>query len=372
MKCKKCHAELPEKAKYCSQCGAKITSGQASKSRGNGTGTVYKRGKTWTAAKTLGYYVSEDKLHREVRTKGGFKTKREALEYLAILGREPETKARTFRQVYDLWFPTHQAGASTMGCYQAAMKWFKPVWGYKLDYITIEDLQDCMDDCPNGKRTQENMKALCGLLYKYCIPRGLARLNLGQYLRVGGDDTGPKEALPRGAIESLERAIGIVPGADYVICQCYLGFRPSEFLALDAANYDRKECVFRGGAKTQAGRNRAVTVSPKIQPIVDLLTENKIGGPVFCREDGTKMTIREYRRMFYDTLDKIGVENPVNEFGYHRYTPHSCRHTFATLMKRVAGADKDKLALIGHTSNEMLRHYQDVDLEDLRKITDAL
>ena len=104
------------------------------KIRGNGTGTVYRRGKTWTAAKTLGYYVSEDKLHREVRTKGGFKTKREALEYLAILGREPATKARTFRQVYDLCFRPNQASASTMGCYQAAMKWFKPVWG--INWIT--------------------------------------------------------------------------------------------------------------------------------------------------------------------------------------------------------------------------------------------
>lgn len=372
MKCRKCRAEAPENAKYCPSCGAKLSTTQATKSRGNGTGTVYRRGKTWTAAKTLGYYVSEDKLHREVRTKGGFKTKREALEYLSILGREPETRRHTFRQVYDLWFPTHKASASTMGCYQAAMAWFKPVWGYKLDYITIEDLQDCMDDCPNGKRTQQNMKALCGLLYKYAIPRGLARLNLGQYLRVGGEDTGPKEALPQNVLEALEKAAGNVPGADYILCQCYLGFRPSEFLALDAASYDRKERVFRGGAKTQAGRNRVVTVSPKIQPIVDRLIADKIGGPVFCKSDGSQMPIREYRDMFYTVLDKIGVENPVGPDGRHRYTPHSCRHTFATLMKRVAGADKDKLELIGHTSNEMLRHYQDVDLEDLRRITDAL
>ena len=41
-------------------------------------------------------------------------------------------------------------------------------------------------------------------------------------------------------------------------------------------------------------------------------------------------------------------------------------------MKRVDGADRDKLALIGHTSDEMLRHYQDVNYADLRKITDAL
>ena len=28
--------------------------------------------------------------------------------------------------------------------------------------------------------------------------------------------------------------------------------------------------------------------------------------------------------------------------------------------------------LIGHTSAEMLRHYQDVDVDSLRRITDAL
>lgn len=143
-------------------------------------------------------------------------------------------------------------------------------------------------------------------------------------------------------------------------------------LTLDASQYDRKEKVFRWGMKTSAGKNRVVTISPKIQPIIDRLTANKIGGPIFCRQDGGEMPIAEYRELFYSVLDAIGVENPVNEFGYHRYTPHSCRHTFATLLKRVKGADKDKLELIGHTSEGMLRHYQDVDLEDLRKITDAL
>ena len=41
-------------------------------------------------------------------------------------------------------------------------------------------------------------------------------------------------------------------------------------------------------------------------------------------------------------------------------------------MKRVPGADKDKLELIGHTSPEMLRHYQNVSFEDLRKITNLI
>lgn len=41
-------------------------------------------------------------------------------------------------------------------------------------------------------------------------------------------------------------------------------------------------------------------------------------------------------------------------------------------MKAVQAPEKDEMELIGHASPEMLRYYQDVDLRDLRKITDAL
>ena len=130
-----------------------------------------------------------------------------------------------------------------------------------------------------------------------------------------------------------------------------------------------------GGAKTEAGKNRVVTVSPKIQPIVDRLTRDKLAGPVFCARDGSPMTRWSYRNLFFSVLDACGIENPitvVDGVERRKYTPHSCRHTFATMMKRVDGADKDKLELIGHTSAEMLRYYQDVSFDDLRKVTDQL
>lgn len=376
MKCRKCRKEIAENSKFCSLCGAKVVSvAQATKSRGNGTGSVYRRGKTWTAARTIGYYTEGDKVRREVRTKSGFKTKKEALEYLPSLVTQTSVKDRSFRAVYEAWEPTHNAGASTMGCYRAAMNWFRPVWAQSIRSISVDDLQDCMDDCPKGKRTQQNMKALCGLLYKYAIPRHLATLNMGPYLTVGGEDSEARAGLPTAAVQAISDHVGTVPGADYVLCQCYLGFRPSEFLALDATHYDRQERAFVGGSKTDAGKDRVVTVSPKIQPIVDRLLEGKRAGPVFCADDGSQMSLSAYRTLFYSVLDACGIDNPIEGTGdnqRHRYTPHSCRHTFASMMKRVTGADKDKLALIGHTSTEMLRHYQDVDFDDLRKITDAI
>ena len=383
MKCRKCHQEIPDNSKFCLYCGVSQTVTQNTKSRGNGTGTVFKRGKTWTACRIMGYITEtvmvdgeeRKKLHKVTKSKGGFKTKKEALEYLPNLTSQQKKKSITWQKMYDLWFPTHRAGKSTMDCYSAAEKHFRPIWGMKFDQIDIDDLQECVDDCPKGKRTKENMKALAGLLYKYAIPRHMATLNIGQYLIVGAGTGEDRAALPETALDALRKAAGTVRGADYVLAQCYLGFRPSEFLALDARDYNRQERAFVGGAKTDAGKDRVVTVSPKIQPIVDRLTRDKISGPVFCDSDGSELSIEKYRALFYSVLESCNIENPVegpDGAKRHRYTPHSCRHTFATLMKRVEGADKDKLELIGHTSNEMLRHYQDVSFEDLRKVTDAI
>lgn len=377
MKCRKCHAETPNGSKFCCACGAKQDIIKKPKSRGNGQGSVYQLpNKRWIAIKTIGFETTQDgRIKRITRSKSGFRTKKEALDYLPQITSERRVRAVTFKQVYDAWIPTHRAGKSTLDCYKAAVKYFSPVWMMKMDDITVDDLQECMDECPKGKRTQENMKTLCGLLYKYAIPRKLVSLNMGQYLIAGGERGDGKDAIPDEAVRTIEQCVGVIPGADYVLCQCYLGFRPSEFLALDVSLYNREERAFIGGAKTDAGRDRVVTVSPKIQPIVDRLTAGKTSGAIFCATDGRQMDIKTYRNLFYSVLDQCGIDNPIKEVDgvkRRKYTPHSCRHTFATMMKRVAGADKDKLELIGHTSTEMLRHYQDVEYKDLRKITDAL
>lgn len=249
------------------------------------------------------------------------------------------------------------------------------VYHLNLRDIEIEDLQECIDDCPHGRRTKENMRALCGLIYKYAIPRHYAELNYGQYLNVDGKHSS-RPGLPDDALPKLKAHVNDVFGASYVICQCYLGYRPTEFVALDASQYIRAERAFINGIKTEAGIDRIVTISPKIQPYIDaLLPPGKTSGAVFVDKDNKAFTVERYRALFYNVLEACGIDNPTQERDgktFYTYTPHSCRHTFATLMKRVKGADKDKLELIGHTSDDMLRYYQDVNYADLRKITDAL
>lgn len=379
MKCRKCRAEIPDGSAFCLKCGAKQDVTRKPKTRGNGTGSVYKLANgSWIAVRSISSTIDETgKMHRKTVSKSGFKTKREAIEYLPLLKEKPKhEKDITFKALYDLWEPTHKRSASTLGNYRAALNYFRPVWYDYISEITIDDLQDCLDDCTQGKRTKENMKALCGLLYKYAIPRHYATLNMGQYLVINADGGIGKEGLPMAALDKIKEAVGKISYADYIVAQCYLGFRPSEFLALTCKDYNKKQKTLIGGAKTDAGKNRTVTISPKVQPIIDAHTKDRIAGAsIFGDAKGQPMSIEDYRATFYRVLEQCGIENPITEVNgvkRRRYTPHSCRHTFSTLMKNVQGADKDKLALIGHTSTETLRHYQDVDLEGLRKITDAI
>lgn len=372
--CIKCKAALPEGALFCPMCGKKQTStDRKSSKRSNGMGTVYKRGDTWQIEITKGYKVKDGKTRRVRAYKGGFRTKKEALEYIPTLkNQKKKNKSLTWRQVYELWEPTHRASKSTLNCYRSAENHFSQIDFLPLNEIEIDDIQACLDDCPKGKRTRQNMRTLCGLIYKYAIPRGYATLNMAQYLTVTGEDRASRASFTDEQLKIIKNEIKEVPYADYIYCMCYLGFRPSEFLALDVKDYDSKNKAIMGGAKTEAGKNRTVTISPKIQPIIDRLTKGKISGPLFCDEHGNQFRYDYFRdEIFYPALAKMGIANPI-ENDRHKYSPHTCRHTFATLMKNIQASDKDKLELIGHASPEMLRYYQDVRINDLKKITDAI
>jgi integrase/uncharacterized OB-fold protein len=397
MQCKKCYAELLPEAVYCHICGSKQKKEPRHvKNRGNGQGTVFKlpNGK-WQARATLSYEPipgsDPPRVRRIDATRSDFVKKSDALAYLPILATEldnrklkhsraapqPEDKTGiTLKQLYDLWQPTHQKSKSTMNCYAAGFKVFEQEWDTPMRDLDIDDLQECMDNCEKGRRTRENARAALGLIYKYGIPRGYVpnnlsgKPNLAEFLRIGEGETVQKDGLNDIELKKLKDSIGKVPYADYVYCHCYLGFRPTEFINLSPANCVADGKAFVGGSKTDAGRNRIVTISPKIKYIVDRLVEKKANTVFYDRETGGPITIKKYREIFYAVMDACGIQ-PLSG-PPHRLTPHSCRHTFATMMKRVKAPARDKLQLIGHTSEEMLRKYQDVSLEDMLKITDAL
>ena len=379
MNCKRCEKELDPAWRFCPWCGRQAVIDHTPKKRGNGQGTVYKmpNGK-YMAKVILSSWINEDGKRRKKTRSKVFDLKKDAIAALPELKKEQkkEKPALTFKQLYDKWLPTHRAGRDTINCYKAAARFFGPVYDLLMQDIDIDDLQECVDECPRGKRTRENMRAVVSLMYKYGIPRHVIpdNLNLSPYIVVSGDGAAHRESFTKDQIAQIKKACGTVPHAEDIYCLIYTGFRPSEFLALTDASYDKQQKFLRGGSKTEAGTDRIVTLSPKIAPLISERAARK--GFLFGR-DGKQYGLKDFtENAFYPALEQIGIENPIVEITggikRHKYTPHSCRHTFATLLKDAAGADKDKLELIGHTSSEMLRYYQDSQIDGLRKLTDQL
>lgn len=345
------------------------------RTRPNGAGTAYKRGKTWTARVVIGWKTADDGHAIPIyRTRGGFQTKRDALAHCETLRNAPKTAPKlSMQEIYDLWLPTHEGrvGRSTMDCYKAAWKYFQPLHPLPFADIDLDDLQECVDDCPKGRRTKENMKALAGLLMKYAIPRHQTDMNYAEFIHTGNDAKGTRPAFTREQINLIRAQVGITPHAEDVLCLIYTGMRPSELFALAKADY--KDGILYGGAKTEAGKDRAIPVAHGIKPIIEQRVTNGHGF-LFPKDDGSQMSAKYFRdNYFYPVLAAAGIQPiPTPDHPAH-FVPYSCRHTFANLLKDASGSDKDKASLIGHEDYKTTKRiYQSAELENLKAIVSQL
>lgn len=378
MNCRKCSRVLPEDAIFCCYCGVKqaVPRKKASK-RANGTGSVRKRGKTWTAIGPSKTVYKNGRFITYRPTQGGFATRTEALLAAPNVGLivKDRTKKMTFSEIYAKWLDRHKDRVSkgTLGCYTAAYKHYADLYPAPFVALVTEDWQGCVDDCTAGKRTRENMKALGTQLYKYAAEQNLTDKNFAQYIYIGKLDQVSRHAFERDELEII--AAGArrgVPYADYVLCACFLGFRPLGLFGIRKEDYDPELNALVGGVKTEAGRRRVVPVSPVIQPYIDRLLHSD-SEYLFPNRHGEQMTPDNFRKdYFYDCLDALGIQKKPDPGEMPKYTPYSCRHTFFTMMGRVPGQDKIKAELGGHTSYEMSKHYQHPDIEDKKAIINAL
>lgn len=387
MICRKCGHGLPDVAVFCYMCGAKQALGEKrprGRARANGMGTAYRRGRTWTAKVRYNpHVVTKDGVMRVVydtATKGGFARKSDAVAYCPQLkaeamarGARQERPAMTIAQIYDAWSEGHEGRVShsTMNCYRAAWKYFAPLHGVNMCDIDLDDLQECVDDCPCGKRTKENMKALAGLLCKYAIPRHQTDLNYAEFIDTGNGEKRSHPAFSAEQVERIRASVGVVPHADLLYCLIYTGFRPTEMFSLRKEDYTGG--ILYGGIKTAAGKNRAVPVSNKIRPIIEARLQSS-SPYIFPKDDGTFLTANYFRKFyFYQALDAIGIQPMDKKDSPDSFVPYSCRHTFANLLKDAPGSDKDKAGLIGHQDYRTTKkHYQSAELDALRKIVSAL
>lgn len=378
MICRKCKKEAPEGALFCPWCGKSTAEPKRRpKSRANGTGTAIRRGKTWTAVVVDGFHPSADGTYKlpNYKTKGGFKTRKEALNFCPQLKtmKKPSEEMK-LSDVYALWVPFYSHRVKSMANYTAAYAHFGQLHGRLMKDITAADLQACMDACKAGKRTHQVMKVTAGLLWGYAKDSGWISQNITENLYTGKGKSIQREPLTESEIQTIRDAIGIHRYADYVFCLCYLGFRPGEFLSLRKDHYkilDGVE-VLVNGSKTDAGRDRVVVIPPQILDIV----RARLWVP------GTDLIFPQY--LFDHKGEKLKKLKPMSDAYFREITfkplmkklgiaegkvPYSARHSYSDKLKRAEGSEKAKAGLMGHTDYAFTQsHYQSTDMDDLLEI----
>ena len=351
------------------------------KSRGNGQGTAYKRGKTWEARIVVGWKQSGNPPHTVPvwRTKGGFVTKRAAIQYIPELLKQKAImhKPETFIRDMELWREQYERRVSskTMEGYISAFRYFEPLHYRRVDTITAVDLQKCIDDCPHGKRTKQLMRVVSGLIFKYALDANQIMKLPSETLYLGNDETTHYDPLTEDELRRIEQS-GL-PYADYVVAMSYLGYRPTEFFRLKKSDYhvDGDARYLIGGIKTEAGKDRAVTIPPCIQHIIVGRLMVRGTDYIFPRYDkdhdgNLSGTFSEMPTRYFN---KFVWKPMMSQLGIVGKVPYATRHTYANKIKHAAGDEKDKAGLMGHASYETTRkHYQTTSLAEKKAITDQL
>lgn len=348
------------------------------KSRGNGTGCAYWSAKYhyWVAQVVVDYREPEDKMKQMIpvkKTKGGFKRREDALAYCKELkGMKPEEIQYTLQQVYDKWEPWYKprVDKDTFGCYRAAFAYFSALKETNIRDISAADLQKCMDDCPRGHRTHQNMKCTAGLLWSFGIDNHYVEKDITKNLFIGKGASVQREPLTDIEVEKIRKEIGKDRYAPYVYALCYLGYRPGEMLEIkkDQVREHNGKLYIIEGKKTDAGRDRIVPIHPKIEKII--MQQLKLKGTDYLfpmhilnrkgEFQGYKVMTDNYfnKYAFRPLADRLGI--PKNK------VPYSARHTFSDKLKKADGTDKTKAALIGHSDYKFTQQkYQSNDLDDL-------
>ena len=365
------------------------------KSRGNGQGTAYKRGRTWEAQVVVGWKKSKKDptgpLIPDKRRKGGFPTKAAAIQYLDKLRHEgPARKRMTMEQVYDAWSALYESrvGTSTMTNYLSAYNHFRSLHSLFMDKITPDDLQRCMDNCPAGHRTHQNMKCIAGLLWGYACDQNIVDRDITKNLFIGRGASVQRDPITKDEVAAIRGTIGSVRYAEYIYCLCYLGFRPGEMLELtkdmvhcttipgENDQPDRTVYYFINGKKTPAGKDRIVIIPDQILELV--LSRLFIPGTdlvfpmyVYSRKEGQPFD--HFKPMRHDYFNKHVFKPLMLRLGFSSgKVPYCARHTYADMLKDASGSDRDKAALIGHSTYLFTQQrYQSTAIADLKALVDS-
>lgn len=365
----------------------------------NGYGSVSKqsgkRRKPWIARITNAWQYDEieNKFIQKRMTIGTYATREEALNALAEYNLDPydlSTHTITVRGLYDRWsgeyFKTLKSETSVRSV-KSAWRYCSSIYDMRVRDLKAHHIKDLITNAYayklNGPskgqrieasgRTKERIKSLFNLMLDYAVEYELATTNVARTFDLSSDIVEDVAKMKRSHIIFTDSELKLlwdnldrVKYIDWILIQCYMGWRPQELVKLRLEDVNIEDWHITGGMKTKAGKRRVVPVHSKIKPLVQRNYDKAVAlGSDYLLNDptsrsGSTMTYDKYKYRFDSVVIDMLRLDP-------NHRPHDPRTTFVTMAKK-AGVDEYAIKLmVGHSIQDITEGtYTKRDIEWLR------
>ena len=335
------------------------------RTRPNGAGCAFKRGKTWTARVVVGWKVAEDGHAIPIyRTKGGFQRKKDALEYIPTLKQEkPKAKAP---KLIDYWNTYHdgefqQLSKSKQTAYSGAWKKLAPIHYRPVDQLTVAEIRDNVSRVASTYYTVRDCKTVLTRLFALAGADGWCNKDLPSYIVL--PKLAEKERQVFADTEQLNLWKLYESGdirAAIPLLMIYTGMMPGEMQRLKMENIDLDNRKITGiGMKPKVRKESPVFLPNDILPVVeDLIANAQPSGYLWPRNEDKWYTD------YYAALEAAGCR---------RLEPYCCRHTTATRLAVTENiAPQTIRRMMRWSTAKMLDRYAHPNEADVLEAADTM
>lgn len=287
------------------------------KRRANGEGSVVKCSSGYKAIITIGW---KDKTHPIRHTRSGFRTAREAREYIYSYARnEVVTRSHTLGYYWDVYCAGGLLALST-----SKQTHFRTVWR-RLEHLRscevvrleVAQVQEVVNEY--SYYPARDIKTLVSHLFKLAITDGEVVKNLAESLVLPPLKEEPTVPFTVDEVRRIWDDYRSHPISGVALLMIYTGMMPAEVVAIRPENIDWDRQIITGtGVKTKRRRDGFIIVPDDVVEVLRRLLE---GG----RSEGVlPCSVDSWRREFREMVRRIGADPAC--------VPYSCRVTYATVI----------------------------------------
>jgi Integrase len=388
MQCPECELQVSDKATSCPHCGYPIqpdvkprkprNKNNKRRRLPNGFGQISEiknrnLRNPYRAMITVGKTATGRPICKPLKPESYFPTYNDAYAALVEYNKNPYDlqPAITMQELYDKWFPEYEKTVKDTQAAKDAWLYCTSVYTMRVMDVRARHVKGCMEEgvaIVKGKEqtpsaTMKNkIKTLFNLMLDYALEYEIVDRNYSRTFKL--TDEVVKEchkvkkehiAFTDEEIELLWQHVDDKQGVDYLLVQCYSGWRPQELGLIELEHVDLENWTFQGGMKTDAGTERIVPIHSKIQPLIAAKYKQaaELGSKYLLnwtdpnRRDkkNMKLTYSRYEKAFGLICEELHL-NPD-----HR--PHDGRTHFVTSAKKY-GVDEYAIKyMIGHKISDL-------------------